>query len=70
MAKHSIIRRAKRKFYENHYKTSKKRKTEESTDVGKEQQQAVSSTTSNPVQSTTCKSVSFKKVGPTNRVED
>ena len=71
MAKHSAIRRTKRRFQGNQYTECKKRKTEESTDVGKERQQAAtSSTTTNPVQSTTHKSVSFKKIGPTNTVED
>ena len=71
MANHSTIRRTKRKFQgKQHTQCIKKRKTEESTDVGKELQQAANSTPMNPVKSTTHKSVSFTKVGPTNTVED
>ena len=59
MPKFGSVRRSKSKFEGNQHTKCKKRKT----DVG-------SSMTTNPVEPMEHKSVSFKKVGPTNTVED
>ena len=59
MPKVGSVRRSKRKFQGNQHTKCKKRKT----DVG-------SLMTTNPVEPMEHKSVSFKKVGPTNTVED
>ena len=59
MPKVGSVRRSKRKFQGNQHTKCKKRKT----DVG-------CLMTTNPVEPMEHKSVSFKKVGPTNTVED